>query len=46
VAILLEDAVRGELAAAIERLRPISRDVAWVSPGNLHLTVKFLGNVA
>ena len=38
--------MRGELAAAIERLRPTSRDVAWVSPGNLHLTVKFLGNVA
>jgi len=45
VAILLEDAVRGELAAAIERLRPVSRDVGWVNPGNLHLTVKFLGNV-
>ena len=45
VAVLLEGAVRGELAAAIERLRPVSRDVAWVNPGNIHLTVKFLGNV-
>ena len=46
VAVLLVGAVRGELAAAIERLRPVSRDVAWVNPGNIHLTVKFLGNVA
>ena len=46
MAILLEDALRAELAAAIERLRPVTRDVAWVNPGNIHLTVKFLGNVA
>src|SRR5207245_380154 len=46
VAILLEDALRAELAEAIERLRPVARDVAWVNPGNIHLTVKFLGNVA
>jgi 2'-5' RNA ligase len=46
VAILLEAAVRGELEAAIGRLRPLSRDVAWVDPGNIHLTIKFLGNVA
>jgi 2'-5' RNA ligase len=45
VAILLEDAVRDEIAAAIERLQPASRDVAWVNAGSIHLTVKFLGNV-
>jgi RNA 2',3'-cyclic 3'-phosphodiesterase len=38
--------VRRELGAAIERLRSVARDVAWVAPGNLHLTVKFLGDVA
>ena len=38
--------MRRELVAAIERLRPVARDVAWVAPGNLHLTVKFLGDVA
>lgn len=27
-------------------LRPSARDVAWVAPGNLHLTLKFLGAVA
>jgi RNA 2',3'-cyclic 3'-phosphodiesterase len=38
--------VRQELGAAIERLQSQARAVAWVTPGNLHLTVKFLGNVA
>jgi len=37
--------VRRELGEAIERLRPAARDVAWVVPGNLHLTLKFLGEV-
>jgi len=31
---------------AIDDLRPTARDVSWVAPGNLHLTVKFLGEVA
>ena len=43
---MLDDAIRGELGAAIESLRPAARDVAWVAPGNLHLTLKFLGEVA
>jgi RNA 2',3'-cyclic 3'-phosphodiesterase len=38
--------VRRELGTAIERLQSVARDVAWVAPGNLHLTVKFLGDVA
>lgn len=38
--------MRRELGAAIERLRSVGRDVAWVSSANLHLTLKFLGNVA
>ncbi|PYN90742.1 MAG: RNA 2',3'-cyclic phosphodiesterase [Candidatus Rokuibacteriota bacterium] len=45
VAILLEDAVQRELGETIERLRPVARDVAWIAPGNLHLTLKFLGSV-
>ncbi len=38
--------MRARLAAAIERLRRVAPDVAWVAPGNLHLTLKFLGQVA
>lgn len=43
VAILLTDATRRAVAAEIERLRPLSRAVAWVPPPNLHLTLQFLG---
>ena len=42
---LLPDDVRQRLAAAIERLRPHAADVAWVAAGNLHVTLKFLGQV-
>ena len=43
VAILLEDAVREAVAAAVERLRPLGGSVAWVPAANLHLTLQFLG---
>lgn len=46
MAILLDDAIRGKLGAAIDELKLTARDVAWVATGNLHLTVKFLGEVA
>ncbi len=42
---LLPDDLRQRLAAAIERLRPHAADVAWVAPSNLHVTLKFLGQV-
>jgi len=37
--------VRGALGEAIEHLRLAASDVAWVVPGNLHFTLKFLGAV-
>ena len=43
VAILLADAVRDAVARDVDRLRPLSRAVAWVPAENLHLTVRFLG---
>jgi 2'-5' RNA ligase len=43
VALLLSDEVRAVVAAEIERLRPLSRAVAWVPAENLHLTLRFLG---
>src|SRR6266568_1130513 len=45
VAIRLDETVRAALGAAIEGLRGVARDVAWVAPENLHLTLKFLGQV-
>jgi RNA 2',3'-cyclic 3'-phosphodiesterase len=43
VAILLDEVVRAALAEEIDRLRPLSRTVAWVPAANLHLTLHFLG---
>lgn len=43
VALLLDETVRDNVAAEIERLRPLSRAVAWVPRQNLHLTLRFLG---
>jgi len=37
--------VRARLAAAVERLQPLAPGVAWVARDNVHLTLKFLGNV-
>lgn len=45
MAVLLPDAVRANLATEIERLRRSVRDVSWVAAENLHLTLKFLGEV-
>jgi RNA 2',3'-cyclic 3'-phosphodiesterase len=42
-AILLADEVRNALGQEIQRLRPLSRAVAWVPAENLHLTLHFLG---
>ena len=42
-AILLGDEVRDALDQEIQRLRPLSRAVAWVPKENLHLTLHFLG---
>ena len=45
VAVLLSDEIRQRLAQEVEALRPHASGVAWVVPANLHITVKFLGNV-
>jgi 2'-5' RNA ligase len=44
VAVLLDEAIRRSVAAQIDRLRPLSKAVAWVPPHNLHLTLRFLGD--
>jgi len=45
VAVHLSEEVRAALAAVQERLRSVRGEVSWVRPGNLHLTLKFLGEV-
>ena len=45
VAVPLPEEVRARLGEEVARLRPRAPGVAWVSPSNLHLTLKFLGAV-
>lgn len=45
VAILLSEEVREAIAAEIARLRPLGPRVSWIAPPNLHLTLKFLGEL-
>ena len=44
-AIELGDDSRASLAALIGRFREISSKVSWVRPENLHLTLRFLGDI-
>lgn len=51
VALEIPAAVRDNLAAQVAELRELSAKVAdkrprWVRPGNLHVTLKFIGEVA
>jgi 2'-5' RNA ligase len=45
VAVLLPDDVRARLAAAAAELRGRAPGLAWVRPDNLHLTLRFLGEI-
>jgi len=46
VAVPVGDAVRGILGRVQEALRRADADVRWVEPANLHLSMKFLGEVS
>ncbi len=46
VAIEIDDAIRKELSSVIEELKPSGTGIRWVRPENLHLTLKFLGEVS
>lgn len=42
----LDAEAKGRLAALVERLKPRLLSAKWVAPDNLHITVRFLGEVA
>jgi 2'-5' RNA ligase len=47
IAIELPDAVKASLSSLKDRLRPAEHPyVKWVGPEGIHLTLKFLGNIA
>jgi 2'-5' RNA ligase len=45
IAINLDDSLRSEIASVTAGLRSGNWDVKWVSPANLHITLKFLGEI-
>ncbi len=45
IAITPPDALRFAFAAAQQELAASGADVAWVAPANLHVTLKFLGDI-
>jgi 2'-5' RNA ligase len=45
IAIDLPDHIKKKISAAIQTLKTIGLDAKWVKPGDLHLTLKFLGNI-
>lgn len=45
IAVEINDSVRRAAAGMVERLREESANASWVAPHNMHLTVKFLGDV-
>lgn len=46
VALELSDAVRDAISAAVQPLRASMPELAWLPRGRLHLTLRFLGEVA
>ncbi len=46
VAVEIDEAVRQRASALIERARASIEGIRWVGPQNLHVTLKFLGDVA
>jgi len=45
VAAELPEPVRDSLAQAQQKLRPILGSMRWASPGSMHLTIRFLGEM-
>jgi RNA 2',3'-cyclic 3'-phosphodiesterase len=45
LAIEMPDSLRANLALVQAELKRTQADVRWVKPGNIHLTLKFFGNV-
>lgn len=45
IAIELPQEIKKHIASIQEKLRPCDADVKWVEPDNIHLTLKFLGEI-
>ena len=45
IAVEVPDAIKDRIAELENRLKGTGTDIKWVEPGNIHITLKFLGNV-
>jgi len=45
IAVEIDAAITGRAVEVIDKLREVPVEVKWVEPENMHLTVKFLGDV-
>lgn len=45
VAVLISEELRSNVSRVQEEVKKLAPDVKWVAPENLHVTLKFLGNV-
>ncbi len=45
IAIEIDNEIKNRLSGHIDKLKGIGADVRWVVPENIHLTLKFLGNI-
>jgi 2'-5' RNA ligase len=45
IAIDLDDALKKNLAALVDELKPLAGNVRWVGASGMHLTLKFLGEM-
>jgi len=45
IAIHLPQSVQEQISAYIERLKSLSHDIRWIKAENIHLTMKFLGEI-
>jgi 2'-5' RNA ligase len=46
IAVPIPDSLREVLSDTIFRLRDLYPEIRWVRPEGIHLTLKFLGNIA
>ncbi|MDB4349762.1 RNA 2',3'-cyclic phosphodiesterase [Omnitrophica bacterium] len=46
IALELSPEIKSELTNVQDLLKPSKADVKWTKPGSMHLTLKFLGNIA
>jgi 2'-5' RNA ligase len=45
IAVELSDGIKREIGRVISELKRSGENIKWVKPGNMHITLKFLGNV-